>query len=195
LAINGRPSGGRSRWADLGPAWISAIAALVAALVAAASFFAGRATAPASDGQRPRTTQTTASTAPESTVDSDGPAAGTVLARYTVDVAEGYGIDVADQPQRPRAGIPGDASLTVPTTFLIGSGDGGKLAQLGDAEEPTFQRCVANTRFTGTLNYLGRGDSFCYSGRGFIAGVKIKDKVSSVNSNYLTLDLTVWKAP
>jgi hypothetical protein len=34
--------------ADLGPAWISAIAAAVAALVAVAGFFAGRVTAPGS---------------------------------------------------------------------------------------------------------------------------------------------------
>jgi hypothetical protein len=121
--------------------------------------------------------------------------AGVVLAHYKVDVAEGYGVDVAAEAQRPRQGIPGDASIVVPDVAAqISSSDGGQLAQIDASVTPTFGVCAANTRFTDAL-YVSRGDSFCYAGRGLLAGITVKNKVIAVNGSYLTLDIVVWKAP
>ena len=119
---------------------------------------------------------------------------GVPVARYKVDVAEGYGVDVATETQRPREGIPGDASLVLPSVGQLSAGDGGQLAQLDESITPTFEACTANTRFTRTL-YLSRGDSFCYAGRGLLASVTVKNKVIAVNGSHLTLDIVVWKTP
>jgi hypothetical protein len=180
----------RHGFADLGPAWISSIAAAVAAVVAVASFFAGRATAPTPAGTPAPGPAATAS-APATTA-SRSP--GTLLAHYSADVAAGYGIDIAAQPQRPRQGIPGDASLVIPLVDRISSSDGGKLAQLDSATAPTFDDCAANTRFTDTA-YVDRGDAFCYTGHGYLAAIKVVNKVIALTGDYDTLDITVWKAP
>jgi hypothetical protein len=182
----------RHRFADLGPAWISAIAAAVAALVAVASFFAGRVTAPTpAAGPEPMPASTTSASSPSAAV---GPSPGTLLAHYRADVAAGYGIDVAAQAQRPREGIPGDASLVLPIVGQISSSDGGKLAQLDAATSPGYDVCAANTRFT-TTAYVGRGDAFCHTGRGYLAAIKVVNQVIAVTGDYDTLDITVWKAP
>jgi len=182
----------RHGFADLGPAWISAIAAAVGAVVAVVGFFAGRATAPSPAGA-PAPRPASIASVPSAAA-AVGPSSGTQLAHYNADVAAGYGIDIGAQPQRPRQGIPGDASLVIPVVGQISSSDGGKLAQLDANSTPTFDNCAANTRFTNTA-YVGRGDAFCYIGHGYLAAIKVVDKVIAVTGDYDTLDITVWKAP
>jgi hypothetical protein len=121
--------------------------------------------------------------------------AGVTLVRYKVDLPEHYGVDIAATAQRPKPGVPGDASLVVPDIAAqLSTSDGGQLAQLESSVTPSFEACAANTRFTDAL-YTSRGDSFCYVGRGLLAGVTVKNKVIAVNGSYLTLDIVVWKAP
>jgi len=188
------PQDKKHSFADLGPAWISAIAALVAALVAVAGFFTGRVTASAPDSAQGGTAASGTPSMPARTPAISGASPGTLLTRYSVDVAAGYGIDIAGQPQRPREGIPGNASMVVPVVNKISSKDGGKLAQLDNVTDPTFDTCFTNTRFTSTA-YVDRGDALCYTGRGYVAAVKITDKVIAVTGDYLALDITVWKSP
>jgi hypothetical protein len=189
----GSNPGPRRRFADLAPAWISAIAALIGSLVAAGAFLVGRATAPANGAQA---TQLPTTAPAESSGRTTGTQqAGATLVRYKVDVPEGYGVDIAATAQRPRPGVPGDASLVVPDIAAqLSVSDGGQLAQLDSSVTPGFEACAANTRFTDAL-YLSRGDSFCYAGHGLLAGVTVKNKVIDVNGSYFTLDIVVWKAP
>ena len=189
----GYSQGPRKGFIDHAPAWISAIAALIGSLVAAGAFLVGRATAPATGApvtQRPLTAPAEGSAR---TAGTQQP--GVVLVRYKVDVPEGYGVDIAAKAQRPRQGVPGDASLVVPDIAAqLSTSDDGQIAQLDSSATPSFEACAANTRFTDAL-YLGRGDSFCYAGHGLLAGVTVKNKVIDANGSYLTLDIVVWRAP
>jgi hypothetical protein len=192
-------------FAHLGPAWLSAIAALISAL-AAVGFFAGRATAPESgsaSGAATSPTQTTASTASTpstaSTASTDAPAVeptpGQRLTHYTVDLPPDYGMDISDHRATPVSIGIGCPDITVATMGRIDFCESSVRAARLNASAPTYQGCLADTRFSDIIWEPNRGDIFCVTGHGYIAGVKVTADVVSLKGSYYTFNVTVWKAP
>jgi hypothetical protein len=180
---------------------LSAIAACVAALVAVASFFAGRATT--SDPGQPtniaHSSSQTAAAPPGSptiaaaTLAAPAVAAGKLIIHYTVDLADLYGMDVTDKkavPHKPEGSSEADiyyygGQVTPNSHVQIAS---------SDKESPTYQDCAGDTRFTSLLIVSSR-DAFCFIGHGYVAAFKVLKRSDGLVTGYATLDVSVWKGP
>jgi len=173
--VEDRGSNRRPRLLQLGPAWITAIAGLITALTAA-GFFAGRATAPA--GPPPTTTSAAPLVPP-----------GTALTHYTVDLSDTYGTNFTDKPARPQRSNGSDLDLFyhLGQFNLGGHVQGASL----DRAPPTYDACVADTRYAALLS-VDKGSTFCITVGGLLAGITVTNFVVTIFS-YVTLDITVWQ--
>ena len=184
-----------SRFAELGPAWITAIGTFPAALVAVAGFFVVRAAAPATPEPAP-----TGATGPVSDTSAPGkhastpasqPSAGTTLSQFTIDLPEGYGLTFGPSTPRPVAMDSGTALYLTWGNGFYTADDPGTLVTV-DASTPTYTDCVTSTRFTNTVIFPKPGTGFCYEGHNLVVSLSI---VKSLFGQYDTLAVTVWQAP
>lgn len=186
----GTPRGFFARLGELGPAWISALAALIVALTGA-GFFAGRAT-----GQ-PRPSPTVTVTVPASPTTSTGSssppasAVGKDLDSYTVDLAGNYGVPLGPaKPTQSQYSADGTGDL-VKTYSRIGAGGNDQMVLLPDGTTPTYRQCKSTTNFSGQI-VPTTGSAFCIiETTGYIVGAIVTAVSASVNNVNLTI--TVWK--
>jgi hypothetical protein len=196
---------------ELGPAWLTAIAALITAL-GAAGFFVGRASAPNSVGSAPTTapppgaagnpvaasassprSSQPASSPSTAAVPASGP--GSLIEHYGIDVSEEYGINLKAQPPPPKPGsvLYGsfDLELLYTDTTSVSTGDSSAyFTVLANQTSATFAACSSDTQY---INYgitVSQGDVFCYYGHDFIAGVVVTKQTNA----YDHFDITVWRS-
>jgi hypothetical protein len=178
-----------ARFAELGPAWISALTAVLVALTSA-GFFAGRAA-----GQ-PRPSPTVTVTAPARIGGGQGSAsppaaAGTQVGSYPVDLTGSYGVPLGPaQPAQSQYSADGIGDL-VKIDSRIGPGGADQMVLLPDGTTPTYQQCASATNFSGQIVPV-TGSSLCIiETTGYIAGAEVTAVGATVSS--VTLTITVWK--
>jgi hypothetical protein len=189
-------SGRKPSIAELGPAWITAIATLLGALVAVAGFLFIRAATPSAPTAMPtRSSEPPAngpSTAPVSTQPTTLVATpGRALTQFNVDLPGGYGLTFGASPTRPVRIDSGAELLLSWNNGFYTPDRHGTLATL-DSSAPSYADCVASARFTSSVIFPKPGTVFCYLGHDLVVGIKI---VKSLFGEYDTLDITVWQAP
>jgi hypothetical protein len=185
--------GQRPGFWQLGPLWISALAAAVTAL-AGVGFFAGRATAPSGTaaGPAPTTHTATSASSPPAAPTAIAAAAGKLLTHYSVDISDTYYLDLTDKPARPQKDDGSDPDLYFVTGEII-SGNRIQMASL-DGAAPTYAACMADTRFVSLLLSVEQGDTFCLVGHGLVAGVTAKKVDVGSVATIATLDIAVWRS-
>ncbi len=189
-------SGKRSSVAELGPAWITAIATLVGSLVAVAGFFALRAAAPPASSAVPGGSSagvignTPTRSAPAQSA-SPAAAPGSMLTQFNVDLPGGYGLTFGASATRPVRVDSGAEQFLSWSNGFYTPDQRGTLVTL-DAGTPTYADCVASTRFTSSVIFPKLGTAFCYLGHDLVVGIKV---VKSLFGQYDTLAITVWQAP
>ncbi|MET8042463.1 hypothetical protein ABZU25_16575 [Micromonospora sp. NPDC005215] len=186
----------RPTLAELGPAWITAIATLIAALVgalAAAGFFATQVSTPAPTPQTQTPIAESPTTATHATSKASHGASepGSMLSQFNVDLPGGYGLTFGASPSRPVDVSTGTEPFLQFMSQQYNSDEQGTLAIL-DPGSPTYSRCVNSTRFTRYLSFPKAGTSFCYVGHNVVASITV---TASLISKYDTLTITVWQAP
>jgi len=194
---------GMGRLAELGPAWISALAALLAAL-AAAGFFAGRVSASAAPTAQPTMVVTKTMTASPaaitggaspstpstpSTANTEGN--GTELGAYSFRLTNGYSAPLAASAPTQAQITQTSASYDIDFNGQIYPGSNERMISLASGSSPTYSACTSGTVFEDTAP-ADPGTAFCIvetSGR--VAGIT----VASVNSSpsYLVLKVTLWQ--
>lgn len=206
----GNPDSKGWRIGERGPVWITAIATLITAL-AAAGFFAGRATAPGTGSNTPvsassptdapaagaSTGPISTSAAAPSTGSSPGkPVNGTQLASYSVDLSAGYAVDLGATPptQTNFYSTYGQGDIRYPSYSnrleLMDSSD--RIVSLPQAATPTYAACKASTVFVSTVS-IDRGTAFCIIEPRQVVGVIVASHDSQ--TDYLSLNVTVWRSP
>lgn len=193
MSGNGQDSrrGFLSRLGELGPAWITALAALLVALTSA-GFFAGRAA-----GQ-PRPSPTVTVTAPARIGQGEGssspPAAataGTQLGSYPVDLTGSYGVPLGPARPAPSQYSADGIGDLVKIDSRIGPGGADQMVLLPDGTDPTYQQCKSATNFSGQIVPV-TGSSFCIiETTGYIAGAEVTAVGPTVSNVNFTI--TVWK--
>lgn len=190
----------RGRIGELGPAWISAIAAVIVALTGA-GFFAGRVSAPASLANQP--TKISATTVPTAAPVSAGTSAsaspsgvaatvgnGTLLGSYSFQLTNAYNAPLG--PTAPtQSQIAAGGAYDVGYSGDLSAGNNEKMISLPAGTTPTYSACTTGTVFEDSAS-PAQGTSFCIietSGR--VAGVTVTAMGSSLS--YAVLQVTVWK--
>ena len=200
----GTPGRGRTttrlgRIGELGPAWLSALAAVVVALTSA-GFFAGRVSATSSHAtQPPKITKTAPTAPPVSPGGSASPAAlsgagtagnGTQLGSYSFQLTETYSAPLG--PTAPtQSQIAAGGAYDISYNGSVNSGTNEKMVSLPNGSTPTYSACTTGTLFEESAP-TAPGTAFCIietSGR--MAGVTITSVGNS--SAYIGLEVTVWK--
>jgi hypothetical protein len=167
------------------PNWLTALAALLTAVVAAASFFAGRATAPSYPNEANPLAQSS-STASASAATAGTPAR-TQLSSFTVDLPGQYGLIFGASPSRPIATEDGTAAHMKYSDLIYSADAQGKFVT-PDPSPPTYQNCVDSTRYTKTIIAPALGTSFCYLGHNMVVSVTL----TASWPQYQTLAVVVW---
>jgi hypothetical protein len=157
-----------------------------AASSAASAASSATPTSPSSTASPVTVSPATASPAPLSTVGN-----GTQLGTYTITLTNGY--SAALGPSAPtQAEIAANGSCDVQYNGEIYSCNSEKIISLPSGSTPTYSACTTGTLFE-TSPSLAQGTAFCIietSGR--VAGVTVA-AVGSSPSNYVNLNVTVWK--
>ncbi|MFF9867644.1 serine/threonine-protein kinase [Streptomyces sp. NPDC013953] len=114
---------------------------------------------------------------------------------YTgIDLPYGYELALSDDPVKPK-----DDSTGYDLDFGAGlsTNDGGRLVLLRSGQEPTLETCTTETRFTTYISKskLSKGSRLCLqTGAGDVALLTVQGfPPESDPSDYITLDLTVWR--
>lgn len=179
-----------ARLGELGPAWISALAALIVALTGA-GFFAGRVTGQPAPG--PTATITVPASPRASTGASSPPASavGKDLGSYTIDLAGNYGVPLGPAKPTQSQYSPEGIGDLVKTYSRIGAGGDDQMVLLPDGTTPTYQLCKSTTNFSGQI-VPTRGNAFCIiETTGYIVGATVTAVSASLSD--VTLTITVWK--
>lgn len=185
------------------PALITAIAALITALVGVGAFLAGRATAPSHAGTSVNNQPSVASSSTAGTQTQDRPnqsqspqapiatGKGTVIAHFSnLNLSDHYYIPlVAGGTPQPSAGQ-GDLEY-VPPDYFYSSG-GGELSLLNGASA-SFANCVGDTALAGFIGGVAQWQTVCFLGHGDRAAATVVGYGSSGGVQYATLDVTVWQ--
>ncbi|HSV66846.1 MAG TPA: hypothetical protein VLJ59_13170 [Mycobacteriales bacterium] len=198
-AEGSRPGRGWHRLGELGPAWLSGIAAVVTALTSA-GYVVGRATAPPSAtpvvSSAPATTTPATPTAPSPTPTdtsppsgaSPAPGNGTQLASYDVSLAAGYGFDTKlTKPGQADIVNHGGTDLYFSGFFYTKD----RIVMLPTNTTPTYPACQANTIFSYQTPTVVQGMTFCLVENGALAGVKVTDLGPARAST--TVRVTIWQ--
>jgi hypothetical protein len=203
LSVQGSPPKRRSsRLADLGPAWITAIATLIAAL-ATAGFFTGRATA--SQAATPVRTVTVTATPPTSSpvatslattsaspaAQASSPGNGKLLATYTIKLPAAYGVPIGTiAPTQSQFEFGGGDLYEQGDTFI--SGNGNKMLSLPAGTTPTYEACASDTLFVQSVP-AATATAFCIVETGRMVGVSVTGVSANTNPTYFTLHIMVWQ--
>lgn len=163
----------RPSFREIGPAWITAIAALIAAL-AGAGFFAGRVTAPNSSNLSPVSTTTPRATKPISPVSTVNPAispletnqpsdgAGALLNAYKVTIPSNEGIRFGPTPGQPESCSPVDSTVDLCYDgYEVGSDE--NVAVL-NAASASYGGCETDTNYQFSITSLTAGTILCFTG-------------------------------
>jgi hypothetical protein len=193
--------GWSERIGELGPAWITAIAGLMAVFVGG-GYVAGHASGVHDPAPLPTVTVTATATATatspvtQSQLSPHAPqiakSNGAVLGSYTVDLPSDYsiplGISKPTQSQFDSSEQNGDLDDSGSFYQELGSD---RMVQLQNGSTLTYQACTNSTAFTNIVSTGTLGAAFCILESGRIAGVKVVSE-SSTTSDY-TLQVTVWR--
>lgn len=186
--------------AELGPAWITAIAVLIGAMTAVAGFFLGHATV-SNASPHPTVTVTVTRPASATSVSSNGPSSptpstessnGVLLGSYSIDL--NYPNSVPLGPSKPtqsqfNTGGAGDLGTGAPAdTLVFVPLNGDKMVSLPNGATPTYQACATSSVFASQASSTA-GTAFCLIESGRIAGLM----VTSDNSSYAALQVSVWQ--
>lgn len=198
---------GMARFAELGPAWIGALATLLVALTGV-GFFAGRVTTQATP--QPTVTSTVTVTAAPVTgaSGSQSPGAssgatatsanGAVLGSYTFTLPQydsaPLGTTAPDQAQI-LSGTGQDVIWnTGAGSSPLETGGGDKLLNLPSGSTPTYQACSTDTLSSGEVVNPNAGNAFCLiEATGKMAGVTITSANNSQSPYYLVLHVVIWE--
>ncbi|MFK0237296.1 serine/threonine protein kinase [Streptomyces vinaceus] len=134
------------------------------------------------------------------------PADPTPASYKGINLTANYQLMLADNPPRPGAGgnagvlyNHGDLYFYLDTLFgdtKVGT-DNGKLVVLNNSQKGSLETCRAETRYTEKigLDQLTDGSEICVlSDAGHIAVATYRGKSGANDpSNYITLDLTIWR--
>ena len=194
------PRHGRwGRIGELGPAWITAIAALIVALTSA-GFFAGRASAPAKETAAPASTPAVTSGAPQTPTPTVSPAStetastlanGAQLGSYTIKLPTHNSVPLGPTAPTPSEYVYGGSGADLSAFFAeLLPINGTKMLALPGGSTPTYRTCADDVVDVGNVA-TAAGAAFCLVETGRMAGVK----VISVNSEpyYSVLHVTVWQ--
>jgi hypothetical protein len=199
--------GWSERIGELGPAWITAIAALCAVFVGG-GYAAGHASGSGTHDPAPEPTVTVTATATATVTSPVTPSTrsshtlqmatsnSSTLGSYTVDLPSGYSIPLGaskpTQSQFDSSAQNGDLSDVYDSgtdTYQELGRD--RMVQLQDGAAPTYQACTSSTAFTNGISGGTLGVAFCILEPGKIAGVRVVSQ-SSTTSDYI-LQVTVWR--
>jgi hypothetical protein len=207
-----RPKGALRAVGELGPAWITSITGLIAVLTAA-GFFVGHATAssnaaaqptvtviktvqvgaaanPVSSASAPTSTASTP-TSSSSATSASGVANGTQLGSYSIDLSAYYSVPLgATKPTQAQfidSASGGD--LFYNGGDYVPGQSSEQMVSLPDGTTPTYKSCSTGTTFVGLVADTA-GASFCViETSGKLAGIY----VTSDQSGYAVLQVTVWQ--
>ncbi|WP_255954863.1 serine/threonine-protein kinase [Streptomyces odontomachi] len=115
-----------------------------------------------------------------------------------INLTAGYHLTLGDDPVRPQNGADDTDDLSYHKVGYVSVGyEGGSMVLLDPAEEGSLDTCRTDTRFTQTIEVskLSKGRQICVTtDTGHLALVTIKGKSAEDSpSEYITLDLTVWR--
>ncbi|MFD8555265.1 serine/threonine protein kinase, partial [Streptomyces fradiae] len=125
---------------------------------------------------------------------ADPPAAPPEPVEYKgIDLTEGYELTLADDPLKPkREG--GDIDYG---TSGLSTSDGGRLVMLRNGQAGTLETCLNETRYTRYIrdSQMTKGSRVCLqNGAGDVALLTVLGfSPESDPSDYITLDVTVWR--
>jgi hypothetical protein len=194
----------RGRLAELGPAWITAIASLIVALTGA-GFFVGRASVTSNPPVSPTATPKTAPVASSGGSGTSAPpaspsdtasqtTAGVQLGTYSFGLTNGYdaplGPTAPKQSQIMPANVGGSYDIGFNSSVYAGSNE--KMIGLPQGSTPTYSACSTGTVFETAASPLAQGTSFCIEETsGDIAGVTI----TSVGGSplYTAFKVILWR--
>ncbi len=192
------------RVAELGPAWISALVALISVLTGGAAYVVvvhvGTAPTPTvspspavSRGGPTAGHSVVGTPSPESSGPASVTANGALLGSYSIDLASGYTVSLGStQPPQSAFSSTGNGDLEKVYSRLQPAGDD-QLEALPDGATPTYQGCSTDTDFTGIIiPYVGT--SFCLTEpSGLIAGGEVTATSSGdFASNSVTIHIFIW---
>ncbi|MEU7278565.1 serine/threonine-protein kinase [Streptomyces sp. NPDC045431] len=111
-----------------------------------------------------------------------------------IDLPSGYEVSLADDPVKPKNGSTGyDLSYSLG----LSANDGGRLVLLRNGQDPSLATCTSETRFATYISQdmLTKGSRLCLqTSAGDVALVTVQGfPPESDPSDYITLDLTVWR--
>ena len=189
------------RIGELGPAWLSALAAVLVALTGA-GFFAGRVSAPPSPTVQPTRiiTKTVPAAPPVSPASSAAPTAssgaggaagnGTQLGSYSFQLTNGY--SAPPGPTAPtQSQIASGGTYDIQYNGEVYPGVNEEMVSLPNGSTPTYSACTTGTVFEDSAP-LTQGTAFCIiETSGPVAGVTITSIGNS--SAYVGLNGTLWK--
>jgi hypothetical protein len=205
---------GMGRLAELGPAWISALASLLVALTGA-GFFVGRVTATPQPEAQPTeiiTKIVTVTATPVVTATASPSGSATPAPTSGASVAAGNGVLLGSYrftlPQNGSAPLgptaPTQAQILSGTgkdvvwnTDLGGSplsaGGGDQILSLPNGATPTYQACKADTLTSANESY-NAGTAYCIiEATGKMAGVTVETANVAQSPYYLVLRVMVWE--
>jgi hypothetical protein len=187
-------AGERKGIRELGPAWITAIAALIGALTTA-GFIAGRTTSPATQSAPVTTSPTTAQTvsAPQSTTSSAPPVrepgvywSGDLTLGATMSSMQKYSLDF--NPPRYVDGRNMELSASSPALSMNG---GGQLTEWQTDSTPGKPQCVTLTKNQGS-SQTGRLVVGSYVCGKTIEGRPFRLHVARIEEFRMDIETTVW---
>ena len=177
------------RFAELGPAWISALVAVIGLLTGGAVYVVVR--VGASPPAKATATPSGSTASPSSTGGTDTAGNGTQLASYSFQLTNSYwallGLTAPTQAQIGQ-GV-GSYDIFYYDAFQPGPGE--KMLSLPNGSTPTYSACATDRVFVGSASAT-QGTAFCVvETTGRVAGVT----VTSVNGspNYAVLKVTLWQ--
>ncbi|HEY6738045.1 MAG TPA: hypothetical protein VI076_04285 [Actinopolymorphaceae bacterium] len=129
---------------------------------------------------------------PEEDADeSTGPAEGTRLARYSLELPSGYVIRrFDDRPAQPEQSAALGYDLW--WTGLTSTFRSGHRLSLLEKPNPSYRDCRDNTRFRQFVVAVDRGQTLCFTGHRVVAAATIAEPVREYAA-YVALDIVVWQ--
>ncbi|MFC8535456.1 protein kinase [Streptomyces sp. NPDC057249] len=114
-----------------------------------------------------------------------------------INLTRGYHLTFGDSDVRPQDGTDGGYDLTYESGYLDAESEGGRLTLLDPGQEGSLDVCRSETRFADTipLEQLSKGRQVCVTtGTGHMALVTYQGHSPEDSpSDYITLDVTVWR--
>jgi hypothetical protein len=185
------------RFAELGPAWISALVAVIGLLTAGAVYVVvvhvGASSTPtATAPPSPAVSRGGPTAGPSPTGDTGTAGNGTQLApSYLFQLTNSYSAPLGlTKPTQAQIGR-GVASYDIFYYDAFQPGPGEKMLSLPNGSTPTYTACATDTVFVGSASATP-GTAFCIvETTGRVAGVT----VTSINGspNYAVLKVTLWQ--